>query len=964
MDLPEKLHGFVVRNCRPLAELNARLYEMEHEKTGAKLVWIDRDEVNKTFGIAFETLPWNDTGVFHILEHSVLCGSDKYPVKEPFVELMKSSMNTFLNAMTYPDKTFYPISSRNQKDFMNLTRVYLDAVFHPSIYSKREIFEQEGWHYEFDENGKPSYKGVVFNEMKGALADPGETASLAVNQGLFPDSPYRFESGGDPARIPDLSYEDFLAAHRKFYSPSNSYIFLDGAVDIHAVLALLDGEYLSHFSRTEPIAPPPVQAAVDGGSKTVEYELGEGEDPAKRARLAWGRVAGSFDQREKLTALEVLANVLSGDNQAPLNRAILSQGLAENVSLSLRSEMFQPILYLEVTNMAAEDRDKVNAALTAELERLSREGLDRDRLKAALANMEFKMRERDFGYYPQGLILGMQALSTWLYGGDPAATLEVGDLFTRLNQKMEQGYFEQLIREVLLDNPHRCQVLLVPSKTAGEARRSQEANRLAAEEAAWSEADKQFWMDRGSKLTAWQESQDSPEALATLPMLELTDVSPEPELNPTQVCNVGSVKLLRHDVNTSGIVYFDLFFDATDCGEEEISQLAFLGALLGKLSTARHSGGELANLSQLLCGDLNFQVAPYERIHDKGHYGVNFQVSFSVLEHNVPAAVDLVAELLTATRWDEDAAALELLRQNKQNLFQQIVMAGHGAAMSRVQAQVSVGGVAGECAGGFTYYQWLAAQEKSWDWGTLKDKLSALLGRVASAARLTAGVTGGSEALAISAVERLNAALPAGTASAAGKLAPWGVCREGIAIPADISFAIRGGLLTNHGGDYSGTAVLAAQIVGLAYLWNVIRVQGGAYGAGLIARRSALTLCYSYRDPAAVQSLEKYLSCAEFLRQFCAAQSDLTGFIIGAVAGTEPLLTARMKGATANTEYWAGVTAEDLRAWRRQLLNATAEDLIVFADVLEKVLAQGGVCVVGGKPQLDACPDLERVESL
>lgn len=951
MEISEKLHGFIVRSCRPLEELKAKFYEMEHEKTGAKLVWIDRPEENKTFGIAFETLPWDDTGVFHILEHSVLCGSDRYPVKEPFVELMKSSMNTFLNAMTFPDKTFYPISSRNHKDFMNLARVYLDAVFFPLIHSKPEIMAQEGWHYEFDGNGEPSYKGVVFNEMKGAMADPDSVTFLALSRALFPDSPYRFESGGDPISIPDLTYDAFTAAHRKFYAPSNSYIFLDGAVDIGAVLAMMDQEYLSRFSRTERMAPPPVQRAVDAGVRTVEYELGEGEDPAKRTRLTWGRVVGTFDQQEKLVASQLLSQVLCGDNQAPLKKLILSQGLAEDVTMDVQDEMLQPILFLQLKNMAAADVDKANALLTAELERLSREGLDRDRLKAAMANREFKMRERDFGSYPQGLILGMQALGTWLYGGDPAATLEVGDLFLRLEKKMEEGYFEQLIREIILDNPHRCQVVLSPSKTAGEARRKQEADRLAAEAAAWSDADRKALVEQGARLTAWQESSDTPEALATLPVLTLADVSPEPELIPTQVSAPEGTPLLFHDINTGGVLYANLYFDASDCGEEELCQLTFLSALLGKLATARHSGAELANLSQLLCGSLNFQVSPYANVHQDGRYGVNLQVSFSALEHNAPAALELVSELLSSTRWEEDTAALDLLRQKKLELFQAAVMAGHSLALNRVIAQLSASGVAGECSRGLTYYQWLAAQESAWNWSELSGKLAALLSRVANSARLTVSVTNGSAQLADSVVRQLKDTLPTGQASQPGKLAPWGVRREGVVIPADISFAVLGGKLPSYG----GAADLAAQIVSLAYLWNVIRVQGGAYGTGLAASRNRFTFCYSYRDPAAAQSLVKYQGCGDFLKQFCAAKPDLTGFIIGAVAANDPLLTPRLKGSTADNDYWTGVTAEDLRTWRRELLSATVEDLTAFADELNATLAQNSICVVGSKPQLDAC---------
>ncbi len=963
MRLHDQKHGFTVEDVRSLPELRGTLNRLRHDRTGLELVWLEREEENKTFGIAFETLPWDDTGVFHILEHSVLCGSDKYPVKEPFVELLKSSMNTFLNAMTFPDKTFYPVSSRNEKDFMNLTRVYLDAVFHPLIYSKPEIFRQEGWHYEFDEDGVPSYKGVVFNEMKGAYASPDELTMNAMNRALFPDSPYRFESGGDPAKIPDLTYESFLDSHRRFYSPSNAYVFLDGALDVDAVLSLLDGEYLSGFPRGERVPPPVLQKSVDGGTVEVEYELGEGEDPERRTRLAWGLVIGTFADREKLTAVQILSEVLCGDNQAPLCRAVLGEELAESVTMQVIDGVAQPWVYLEVRNLADGDREKVADTLRRELERLAAEGLDRTALEAAMANLEFRMRERDFGSAPQGLALGIQALESWLYGGDPGANLEVGDLFDGLREKEKAGYFETLIREILLDNPHRCQVVLTPSEAAGEARRKLERDRLDRESAAWDDARRAELLDIQEKLTAWQASEDTPENLALLPRLELSDISPEPEALPTEVLDENGVTLLYHDVSAGGVVYFSLYFDADDCTAQELAVLSFLTDVLGELATEHYTGRALADRKKLLCGQMVYHMSVYRPLNDTKSARVKLCSSFSVLEQNVPAALELVREILTATRLTENETR-ELLRQTRTNLFQNIVMSGNSVAQGRLSAQIAASGVAAEITGGFAYYKWLSAQDKDWDWAALKEGMETLGRRVAVRDRLTMSVTGSSREQARSAAKWLADALPAGSGRPVPvALAPWGLHREGIAVPADVAFAVAGGDMADHGGHYSGELALMDRVVSLGYLWNLIRVQGGAYGTGMIVKQSGMLACSSYRDPDAARSLEKYLGAGEFLRAFCAEDPDLTGFIIGAVSRSEPLLSPRLKGRMADQNYWLGRTLEQRRAERREMLGATPEKLAALSQLLDDVVREGGVCVVGNREQLDACA-LDQIETL
>lgn len=956
----KNLSGFSLVKATELPELAAVLYRMVHDKTGLELVWLSRDEENKTFGIAFETLPWDDTGVFHILEHSVLCGSDKYPVKEPFVELLKSSMNTFLNALTFQDKTMYPVCSRNDRDFVNLMRVYLDAVFRPLIYSKPEIFYQEGWHYELDENGNPSYKGVVFNEMKGAFASADRQVAGELNRLLFPNSPYGFESGGDPAAIPNLTYEGFIDSHRRFYAPSNAYVFLDGTMDIEKILSILNDEYLCNYGRTERMAPPAMQQAVCGQSEG-EYELAPGEALDGKVRLSFGKVIGTFADREKLIAAQILAEVLCGSNQSPLSKAILSAGLAQEVNMGVNDGMLQPWLMLDVKNIREEDLTAVQSLISTTLEDLAEKGLDRDQLEAVMANTEFKLRERDFGSYPQGLIFGFNALESWLYGGDPAANLEVGDLFVNLKKKLDEGWFEQLIRELLLQNPHSAKLILRPSYTAGQQRREAEQAHLDAESGAWSGEDRAAIAKRQEVLLAWQNSEDTPENLSTIPQLALEDIPAQPEQIPTEERTALGIPVLVHSLNTSGIVYVNLYFNAEGCKEEDLSCLAFACNLLGSADTRDHTAEQIINRTHLLCGDFRASVGSYTVSGDPGQAAVKLQVSFSALESKLEEAVKLVAEVLTGSVF-ADNMTLEILRQSRMQVFQRGVMAGHAAGLGRLAAQSAASGVAEECTGGVTYYQWLKTQEENWDFAALNEHMSALLGSIVSRNGLTVSVTGTEKVAEL--VEQLAVVLPECTPLPAVQLKPWGVRKEGVAIPADVSFAIAGGNVKEQGGAFSGQLQLAGQIISLGYLWNAIRVQGGAYGAGMLARDTGLTACYSYRDPNGAASVEKYRSCGDFLRGFAGQGSDFTGFIIGAVASRSPLMTPKTKAQVADRFYFSRTTWADRCRVRNELLHTTAQQLVEAADLLDKAINNGGLCIVGGQAQLEKCQGLEEIITL
>ncbi|MEZ3435599.1 MAG: insulinase family protein [Lachnospiraceae bacterium] len=970
MNREKKIHGFHVLSVRRLDELQANLHEMEHTATGAHLIWLERPDENKTFGIAFPTHPEDDTGVFHILEHPVLGGSKRYPVKEPFLELMKSSLNTFLNALTYPDKTLYPVSSRNNQDFLGLVRVYMDAVLHPAIYEKPEIFGQEGWHYEFtDSIQNPIIKGVVFNEMKGACSLPDSLLASEITRRLFPDNCYRFVSGGDPAHIPDLTYEQFIETHRRFYHPSNAYIFLDGQIDIEQILDILDTEYLSEFTWRMPPSAIPRQEPVNGGAGEILFDLPESESLEGRARLAIGCVFADFSEHEKIIAAEVLADVLCGDNMAPLTACLLSKGLAGNVRLQIESGLLQSFAVLEAQDILLEKKDEVFRIIKDELTRLVREGLNHDRILAALDNFEFQMRERDFGSMPKGLVFGINILDSWLYGGDPAANLVIGDLFQKLRGKCEEGYFENLTAEMFLKNPHTCQVVMRPVHTLAKERQAAENQRIIHNMLFSSWEDIQVLRGFQKQLLDWQNSKDTPEALKSLPVLKLSDISAEAPKLPTAVRDFDGSTVLWHQLSTEGILYLNLYFEADDLTEEELALASFLCKLLGNLDTADTPCEKLQRRIRSLFGSLSFTMSSFGDIRKDAKASRTFlRVSASILEQNICSAVHFLCELLTETLFTDQTRIYELLHQHRTNLNEQIIANGHSFALRRASASVFAASAVQEYTGGIYFYQWLSRLEEDFKQRSesLGDTLSLLCRRLFCTQRMTCGITSFHESVLSLSLNVLKNSLGKGAAIRAAKpLKILKPCREGIQIPAEVAYVGAGFDLASCKVSYHGQLAVLERIISLAYLWNTVRVQGGAYGCGMNIRSTGLAGFYSFRDPAAARTLGCYSQCPGFLEEFLAQETDLTSYIIGAVAQSDPLLTPRMAGLTADSFYWQGITQEKRDQIRREMLSTTPEDLQKLIRPLDTVCKQSSICVLGSEGQLKQCSEyLEHIISL
>lgn len=953
MKINDIINGYKVTQIKEVTELKGRIVLMHHIKSGARLMWLDRPDNNKTFSIAFRTVPVDDTGIFHILEHSVLCGSKKFPVKEPFVELIKNSMNTFLNALTFSDKTMYPISSKNDKDFFNLMEVYLDAVFYPAIYTKPQIFYQEGWHYELDDNDSISYKGVVFNEMKGVYADADSVKETAMCRALYPDTCYSCESGGHPSAIPDLTYQQFIDGHKRYYHPSNSYIILDGDLDIQRVTEFIDSEYLCHFDAIEPSEAPAMQAPVDAGKIEVCFEQSRDLPLENQSSLLMGYVIGTFDQKEKIYASHILSRYLCENNQSYLTSLLLDNGYAEDAYIHVTDGILQPYLCIDIKNIDEKRADEIEAFVKEKLLVLANDGLDREQLEASISNLEFELKEKDFGY-PRGLMYAMLSLETWLYDGDPTANVVVGDIFERLRKKADNGYFEELIRELFFDNAHRCTLLAKPSYTAGDEQREAELARLKIVRDSWSDADLEHYRNEQRLLDEWQSSTDSPEDLAKIPMITLDDIEVEPEPLPTVV----ESNILKHDVQTDGIAYINMYFDITGVEEKDLPSLSLLSSLFGELDTAHHTAKELKTELMTKCGSIGFSVSPMMDYNSSHSGQIKLVASFSALNRYVDDAVALVHEILTSTKFDNQNQIVDIIKQLRQRRYQAFVSAGSMLAARRSAMSFSCGAVVDEMTNGLEYYMWLKAQESN---PTVIDTLPKLAKAIIGNDNVVISICADDASAFDESIKHFVASLDKSSVDRTLKIKPHVRSNDGIVIPGDISFSA---MSCDFEGGYDGLSLLMSHIVSLDYLWNEVRVKGGAYGTGLKVMSDGWMFAYSYRDPNANASVKTFGTVADYVRSFAKSDRSLVGFIIGAMSSASPLLTPRQIATGADANYFKNISYEDRLKTRQQIVGATNRELLALADRLDTAMNNGCYCVVGSKNQVDSMGNIDNIYTL
>ena len=955
MKIGDTLHGFTVTRVREQEELGGRLVEMVYEKTGTELVWVDNGIENKLFSIAFKTLPEDSTGVFHILEHSVLCGSEKYPVREPFVELLKSSMNTFLNAMTFSDKTMYPISSRNARDYLNLTEVYLDAVFAPNILHDPNIFYQEGWHIEQEENGTLSYKGVVFNEMKGAMSSPDSLAEYKLNELVFPDTSYGCNSGGDPAVIPSLTYEQFLETYHRFYHPSNAKIFLDGSVPLEETLALIES-YLSRYEKRSDFPAVKMQTPVSGAAQ-IEYDLAEDESPENQTYFAAGRIACTWQERAKALAIRVLDHYLAGTNESPLKRAVLNAGLASDLDVMLDDSVPQNTLMLLLRGVADGKAQEIMPFIRKTAAELLEQGLDRSALDAALCRLEFQVLEPG---EPAGLERCINCMSGWLHGGDPMQYLVYREDFAAVREMIGNGGFEALLRDLYLAENGFSELTLIPSHTRGAAQRKEEADRLAAIAAGWSDADRAENRILNEKLLTWQRTPDTPEQLATLPVLPLSAVSAEPPWTPTELHDENGTTVLWHPSPSRGIIHATMYFSLGDLRLEDFQPLSLAQGMLGKLPTAHYTALELQQEMKRVFGSFSTSMVYISGKNGDRTVRPYQYVRFSVLEDKLEAAQKLALEIMQTSDFSQKEKIREMLVQLDDDMKQYAVTSGHALALTMAQAQYGAAGAVHAAVMGIGAIRRLRGMVKDFEAGyaAIRKAADHMMQQVFTRARLTGSVA----APEYHALSTLYAALPAGEAvPAAADYKLELPHRIGYQIPAQIGYAAQCWNLSEAGVPYHGSMGVASNLISLSWLWNTVRVQGGAYGTGLRIGSEGSMLSYSYRDPSPAGVLKANAGIPGFLRSFCESDEPLEKFIISTVSGTEPLRTPKEDAFEADGLWLRGNTREEAVQRRAEMLGTTKESLLALCDLFDRYAAEGAVCVCGSAEQLAAVGGLETL---
>ncbi len=957
MNINDTIHGFRVKERIEIDEISAVLWRMEYEKCGTPLYFLEREDENKTFSISFKTIPEDSTGVFHIIEHSVLCGSDKYPVKEPFVELLKSSLQTFLNAMTYPDKTVYPISTRNNKDFLNLMSVYLDAVLHPAILSNKNIFLQEGWHYEIDEDGRLNRSGVVLNEMRGAFSSADEVAMREISEMLFADVSYRHESGGDPRCIPELTYEGFLAAHAKYYHPSNAEIFLDGAVDLDAALGLIDS-YLSEYEPLGEVFTIEKQKPLPPSEKVIEYEIAENESPENKERLAVGILAFDFDDEKRALALDLTLTALTASNESPLKKAILDTGLCEDMNIGLNEGMRQSYVGMDFRNVMDGKCDELYRIFNDEVRRICTEGIDRSILEATLNGIDFRMRERDSGNTPEGIIFATSILNYTLYGGDPVSGIAYFDVAREVRAELEsEDYFEKLLSSVLLECDHRAVLKMIPSPTLGAERTALERAELDRILSEMSDEETEEIREMNRRLSEWQQTPDSPERLATIPTLTLDDIPREPERIPEEVSSFSDVTVLTHDIQTNGIIYTSHIFDASDISPEELFDLRILCSLYMNVRTEDLSAIELQKKITSELG--SFEISAVPRTKRNGEVKLCVHITASALTEKAVSIPEILEEVVYSSDFTDIEVIRNILKQMKMSDEDFFTARGNVAGFTRAAACVSAEFAMREYYSGYESYTRLKALLSDLDreFPALSERLMALTKKIFTKERLLLSLTGKD---ASTHTEAMLAPIRSGEACAPVlKFEPFGIRHEGILIPAQIGYAAMCSCRRDIDAPPSGSHAVAWKILSYGYLWNEVRVQGGAYGVGVRSRgNSGLIYYYSYRDPSPARSVSIYKGAGAFLRDLARSETDLTKFIIGAIGDDDPLMNPRRKGASATNLYINGTTYEDLVRIREEVLGTDADELIRIADMLDTLADRSATVIIGGKDKLDSCADI------
>ena len=905
-----------------LEDIKSEGFLLKHKKSGARICLISNQDDNKVFYVGFRTPSLDSTGAAHILEHSVLCGSEKYPVKDPFVELAKSSLNTFLNAMTYPDKTIYPLASCNDKDFQNLMEVYMDAVFHPNIYKYKEIFCQEGWHYEMEALDAPlTINGVVYNEMKGAFSSPDGVLEREILSSLYPDTSYAFESGGNPENIPELTYEQFLAFHQKYYHPCNSYIYLYGNMDMEEKLDWIDREYLSKYDKISVDSEIKTQKPFQGRREIViPYNIASGEELKDNAYLSYNVSIETILDKTLYVAFDILDYALLSAPGAPLKQALLDAGIGKDVMASYDCSSLQPLFSIIVKNSNLQQKEEFLNIIQKVLKEQVSQGINRKSLMAGLNSFEFRYREADYGSFPKGLLLGIKCLDSWIYDeAQPFLHLEELEIIEYLKAQTETGYFEELVQKYFLDNPHASVVIAEPKYGLNAEREEALAKKLAEYKASLSLEEQQAVVDFTRHLKQYQEEPSAPEDLDKIPMLSRDDIKKTGEKLYIREHRTDDTLMLCHDIDTNGIAYFSLIFDAGQIAKEEIPWLGVLKSVLGYVDTDSHSFQELANEINLHTGGIFSEIGIYPHVKED-RILLKYEVKVKTLYHEIPKTMEIVREILSGSNFRRQERLYEILAQLKSRLQMSLSSSGHSVSSIRAMSYFSESARYTDMVQGIEFYQLVKDLEEHFDAKKdfLSGKLESLMQRIFCRDNLMFSV--GAEPEGMEALEKEIPAIKAVLSEQSPKKPEISLSlekkNEGFLDASQVQYVSRAGNFKQAGFEYTGTLRILKVLLSYDYLWLNIRVKGGAYGCMSGFTRRGDGYFTSYRDPNLSKTNEVYDGIPEYLDQFQATEKEMTGYILGTFSAVDAPLTPAGKTGRSATAYLTGITEEMLQKER------------------------------------------------
>lgn len=967
-----KNENYEVLEERQIEDLNSLGVILRHKKSGARVVLLSNDDENKVFDIGFRTPPYNDTGLPHILEHSVLCGSKKYPAKDPFVELCKGSLNTFLNAMTYPDKTVYPVASCNMVDFMNIVDVYLDAVFHPNIYNREEIFRQEGWHYEMqDENSPLTYNGVVYNEMKGAFSDADDLLSSYTFRTLFPDNEYGNESGGDPEKIPTLSYEEFLAFHEKYYHPSNSYIYVYGDMDMEQFLQYLDDEYLSGYNAIDiPSEIKEQEGFAEPKDVTYEYAVTEEEGTEENAILSYNAVIGNVLDKKLYLAFQIIDYALVSAPGAPLKKALMDAGIGANVYGSYENSIYQPMFSIVARNADENRKEDFVKIIMDSLKSVVENGIDEKAFLAGINYYEFKYREADFGSYPKGLMYGLQILDSWLYDDmAPFYHVEASYTFRFLKENVKNGYFEELIRTYLIENRHAAVITMIPKINLTAMQDEKTRKKLEEYKASLSGEECEKIIADTAHLKAYQDEPSTEEELLSIPMLKREDIGREaPKLYIDEKQSDG-VKIIHSNIFTNKIAYVNLSFDCKAVPERLIPYLGLLRNVLGLIDTDNHEYADLFNEININCGGLTTSSTVYTNDKDLSKYQIRYEVKAKALYEKISFVLDTALEIMYTSHFDDYKRMKEILSQMKSRLQSRMTGAGHVAAMSHAMAQFSPSVYYSNLTSGIEHYKFIDGLESHFEEKKeeIRDALKELTEIIFDKNNLMVSLTADDEGVKAFETEfvKFAAKLNAKERKAAVREYVPAKSKNGFMTSSQVNYVARCGNYRKTGYEYTGAFQILKTIFAYDYLWLNIRVKGGAYGCMSGFYKNGDSYLVSYRDPNIKETNEIYEKAVDYIHNFSVSQRDMTKYVIGTIGEMDTPMNPQAKGNRSFSAYLSDVTYEDLQRDRLQVIDATENDIRNLWAPVKELLSDDYFTVVGNAEQIKECQELfDRVENL